>query len=69
MEYIKPQNTQSVCKTREKETVRDTFFLLKKMISLQKKNEKKNDLLVGHRAAGLGCPVVLLAGFESKVVQ
>ena len=27
VEYIKPQNAQSACITREKETVRDTFFL------------------------------------------
>ncbi len=26
VEYIKQQNTQSVCPTREKETDRDTFF-------------------------------------------
>ena len=37
---IKPQNTQSVCTTREKETDRDTFFFQKKMISLQKKKMK-----------------------------
>ena len=35
VEYIKPQNTQSECTTREKETDRDTFFL-KKMISPKK---------------------------------
>ena len=29
VEYIKQQNTQSVCTTREKETDRDTFFLKK----------------------------------------
>ena len=27
VEYIKPQNTESACTTREKETDRDTFFL------------------------------------------
>jgi hypothetical protein len=26
VEYIKPQNTESECTTREKETDRDTFF-------------------------------------------
>jgi hypothetical protein len=26
VEYIKPQNTESACTTREKETDRDTFF-------------------------------------------
>jgi hypothetical protein len=26
VEYIKPQNTESVCTTREKETDRNTFF-------------------------------------------
>jgi hypothetical protein len=26
VEYIKPQNTKSVCTTREKETDRNTFF-------------------------------------------
>ena len=31
VEYIKPQNTQSACTTREKETDRDTFFLKKKL--------------------------------------
>jgi hypothetical protein len=40
VEYIKPQNTQNACITREKETVRDTFFFKKKMISLQKKYKK-----------------------------
>jgi hypothetical protein len=29
VEYIKPQNTQSACITREKETVMDTFFFKK----------------------------------------
>ncbi len=28
VEYIKPQNTQSECKTIEKETDRDTFFFI-----------------------------------------
>jgi hypothetical protein len=36
VEYIKPQNTESVCTRREKETDTDTFFW-KKMISFQKK--------------------------------
>jgi hypothetical protein len=29
VEYIKPQNTESTCTTREKETDRDTFFFSK----------------------------------------
>jgi hypothetical protein len=45
VEYIKPQNTLSVCTTREKETDRDIFFL-NKTFSYQK--NKKKDLLVGH---------------------
>jgi hypothetical protein len=31
VEYIKPQNTESACTTREKETDRDTFFFRKKL--------------------------------------
>jgi hypothetical protein len=30
VEHIKPENTQSACITREKETVKDTFFFKKK---------------------------------------
>jgi hypothetical protein len=40
VEYIKPQNTQSVCITREKETVRDTFFFKKKGFPSKIKNKK-----------------------------
>jgi hypothetical protein len=36
VEYIKPQNTESACTTREKGTDRDTFLFSKKKISLQK---------------------------------
>ncbi len=38
VEYIKPQNTESVCTTREKETDRNRFFFRKK--SLQKKTQQ-----------------------------
>ena len=37
VEYIKPQNTESVCTTREKETDRDTFFLKKKFPAKKQK--------------------------------
>ena len=39
VEYIKPQNTESACTTREKETDRDTFFL-KKKFPPKNKNKK-----------------------------
>ena len=52
VEYIKPQNTESVCTTREKETDRNTFFSKKK--SLQK---KKHVLLAGYRVGVSCCPV------------
>ncbi len=53
VEYMKQQNTQSVCTTRDKETDRDTHF--------QKRNDfppkikiKINTLLAGHRV-GVPC--------------
>jgi hypothetical protein len=58
-----PENlyaTPCLCITREKETVRDTFFFLKKVISLQKKNEKKKcpvSRAQGSRAGVTCCPV------------
>ena len=59
VEYIKPQNTQSACTTREKETDRDTFFFQKKLFPSKKKieNKIKNALLAGHRAGVPCCPV------------
>ena len=39
VEYIKPQNTESACTTREKETDRDTFFF-KKKFPPKNKNKK-----------------------------
>ena len=43
VEYIKPQNTESACTTREKGTDRDTFFFKKKRFpsKKRKKNNKK----------------------------
>ena len=35
VEYIKPQNTESACTTREKETDRDTFFFVQKNDSFE----------------------------------
>ena len=69
MEYIKSQNTQSACTTREKETDRDTFFSPKKNDFPPKKNKKieKNKKMPCNQDTGLGCPVALLAGFPSKV--
>jgi hypothetical protein len=48
VEYIKPQNIESVCTTREKEADRNTFFF--------KIKNKKNALLVGHRSGVSCCP-------------
>ena len=62
VEYIKPQNTESVCTTREKETDRDTFFLKKNSRQKNKKIKK----MPCYQGTGLGCPVDLLAGFPSK---
>ena len=50
VEYIKQQNTQSVCTTREKETDRDTLFFKQKNFP----TKKKNALLGGDRA-GVSC--------------
>jgi hypothetical protein len=38
---VKPQNTESVCTTREKETDRDTFFFKKKLSRQKIKKNKK----------------------------
>jgi hypothetical protein len=58
VEYIKPQNTESECTTREKETDRDTFFLKKKLNCQKIKiKNKKNALSTGHRAEVTCCPV------------
>ena len=57
VEYIKPQNTESACTTREKETDRDTFFLKKNSRQKIKIKNKKNALLTGHRAEVTCCPV------------
>jgi hypothetical protein len=54
---VKPQNTESVCTTREKETDRDTFFFKKIVPQKIKIKNKKNDLLTGHRAEVTCCPV------------
>jgi hypothetical protein len=54
VEYIKPQNTESECTTREKGTDRDTFFSKKKIVPPK---NKKNTLLTGHRAEVTCCPV------------
>jgi hypothetical protein len=38
VEYIKPQNTESACSKREKETDRETFFF--KIVQPKNKNKK-----------------------------
>jgi hypothetical protein len=38
VEYIKPQNTESACTTREKEEDRNTFFFKKNFPQKNKKN-------------------------------
>jgi hypothetical protein len=50
VEYFKPQNTESACTTREKETDRDTFFF-KKNCPAKNKNKKSKKFPV-NRAQG-----------------
>ena len=40
VEYIKPQNTESACTMRMKETDRETFFLKKIIVPPKNKNKK-----------------------------
>ena len=67
VEYIKQQNIQRVCTTREKETERHPFFKKKseKKITRQKKN-KENVLLTGHRAGVPCCPVNRVGIYEGQ---
>ena len=70
MNWIKHKKNQMACTNREKETDWDIFFLEKKSEKIKNyhppKKIKKIKKMPCYQGTGLGCPVVLLAGFPSK---